>query len=112
MDKYRLENGNVGLIIDQDGTHNRYHVQFRDDYRTRSCVENLFGLLKDPFSGKTEHLDRLVNKGDYIELTARYSRGPFRETYRLHSVSRDREPYKSPRRIISLPYRSIQAQRY
>ena len=86
IDKYRLPDGNIGLIIDQDGTHNRYHVQFRDDYRARPCVENLFGLLKDPFSGKTEYVDRLVNKGDYIELSASYSKGPFREAYRLHSV--------------------------
>ncbi len=85
VDKYRLENGNVGLIIAQDGTNRRYHVQFRDDYRGPG-IDNLFGLLKEPFSGKSEYVDRLVNKDDYVELTASYSRGPFREAYRLHSV--------------------------
>jgi len=85
VDKYRLENGNVGLIIAQNGTNRRYHVHFRDDYRGPS-IEDLFGLLKEPFSGKSEYVDRLVNKGDYVELTASYSRGPFREAYRLHSV--------------------------
>ena len=85
VDKYRLENGNVGLIIAQDGTYRRYHVQFRDDYRG-PCIENLFGLLKDPFSGKSAYVDKLVNKGDYVELSTSYSRGPFREAYRVHSV--------------------------
>lgn len=85
VDKYRLENGNVGLIIARDGGHTRYHVQFRDDYRG-PCIENLFGLLKEPFSGKSEYVDRLVNKGDHIELIASYSREPFREAYRVHLV--------------------------
>ena len=106
VDKYRLENGNVGLIIARDGTHSRYHVQFRDNYRG-PCIENLFGLLKDPFSGKGEHVDRLVNKGDHIELTASYSRGPFREAYRVHSVqpASKKDPYRRARRIPLSPYR-------
>ena len=101
IDKYRLPDGNIGLIIDPDGTRKRYHVRFVDDYRSRPCIENLFGLLKDPFSGKTEYLDKLINKGDYIELTASYSKSPFREAYRIHSVLR-REPNNNARR---LPYR-------
>jgi len=105
VDKYRLENGNVGLIIVRDGTYKRYHVQFRDGYGG-SCIENLFGLLREPFSGKTGHVDRLVSKGDYIELTASYSRGPFREAYRVHSVSK-RPGYNNPRRSRNAPYRRL-----
>jgi len=105
VDKYRLENGNVGLIIVRDGTYKRYHVQFRDGYRG-PCIENLFSLLKDPFSGKTEYVDRLVNKRDYIELTASYSRGPFREAYRVHSVS-SKAPNNNPRRSRNAPYRRL-----
>jgi len=91
----------LALIIAQDGTYRRYHVQFRDDYRG-PCIENLFGLLNEPFSGKSEHVDSLVNKGDHIELTASYSRGPFREAYPVHSVqsasNRDlrRRAYRMP----------------
>ena len=103
VDKYRLENGNVGLIIAQDGTYRRYHVQFQDNYRG-PCIENLFGLLKEPFSGKTGHVDRLIHKGDYIELTASYSRGPFREAYRVHSVSK-RPRYNNPSRSRNASYR-------
>jgi len=51
-------------------------------------AENLFGLLKEPFSGKSEYLDKPVEEGDNIDLTPSYSRGPLREAYYVHSVSR------------------------
>jgi len=106
VDKYRLENGNVGLVIAREGTNRRYHVQFQDDYRG-PCIENMFGLLKEPFSGKTEYVDRLIHKGDYIELTASYSQGPFRDAYRVHSISR-RESEDNPRREnMAAPYRLL-----
>ena len=59
VDKYSLKNGNIGLIIDDYGTHKRYHVEFRDGYKGPSA-ENLFGIVKDPFSKKTEYLDKLI----------------------------------------------------
>jgi hypothetical protein len=105
--KYRLENGNLGLIVEDAATRRRYHVEFRDNYKGPSS-ENLFGLLKEPFAGKTEYLDKLVAEGDNIDLTLSYSRGPFREAYHVHSVSRAeprRAPYRSPTRLIELPYR-------
>jgi len=52
VDKYRLENGNLGLIVEDAATRRRYHVEFRDNYKGPSS-ENLFGLLKEPFAGKT-----------------------------------------------------------
>jgi len=72
IDKYGLKNGNMGLIIDDDSSHKRYHVEFRDGYRGRK-VENLFGLT-EPFSGKTEYLDKLIDKDDCVELTLSYSK--------------------------------------
>jgi hypothetical protein len=87
LDKYRLENGNLGLVVEDAATRRRYHVEFRDGYKGPSA-ENFFGLLKEPFAGKTEYLDNLVKQGDDIELTLSYSRGPFREAYHVHSVSR------------------------
>jgi hypothetical protein len=51
LDKYRLENGNLGLIVEDAATRRRYHVEFRDNYKGPSS-ENLFGLLKEPFAGK------------------------------------------------------------
>ena len=107
VDKYRLENGNLGLIVEDAATRRRYHVEFRDNYKGPSS-ENLFGLLKDPFAGKTEYLDKLVEEGEGIGLTMSYSRGPFREAYYVHSVSRAeprRAPYRSPTKFIELPYR-------
>ena len=109
--KYRLENGNLGLIVEDAATRRRYHVEFRDGYK-RPEAENLFGLLKEPFAGKTEYLDNLVKDGDQVELTLSYSRDPFREAYYVHSVSR-LEPsqalYRSPSKLIELPYRHRRA---
>jgi len=87
VDKYRLNNGNLGLIVEDAATHRHYHVEFRDGYKGREA-ENLFGLLKEPFAGKTEYLDKLVREGDNIDLTLSHSRAPFREAYYVHSVSR------------------------
>jgi hypothetical protein len=106
MDKYRLNNGNLGLIVEDAATHRRYHVEFRDGYKGPN-PENLFGLLEEPFAGKTEYLDNLVREGDNIDLTLSYSRGPFREVYYVHSVSRPnpvKTPYQSSRKLIDLPY--------
>ena len=94
--KYKLDNGNIGLVVEQQGTNRRYHVAFRDDHRGPS-VENLFGLVYDPFHRKTDSLDRLIKAGDSVEMTLSYSRGPFREAYRLHSVSSS-NPANSPYR--------------
>jgi hypothetical protein len=107
VNKYRLENGNLGLIVEDAATRRRYHVEFRDNYKGPS-TENLLGLLKEPFAGKTEYLDKLVEEGDSIDLTLSYSPSPFREAYYVHSVSRAeqrRAPYRSPTELIELPYR-------
>ena len=37
-----------------------YHVEFRDGYKGPG-VENLFGLVTEPFSSKTEYLDKLID---------------------------------------------------
>ena len=110
IDKYSLSNGNIGLIIDDDCTHRRYHVEFRDGYEGLG-VENLFGLVKEPFSNKTEYLDHLIDKDDAVELTISYSKGPFREAYRVHSVSR--QPiYGNGKKAVSLPSRYFPARQY
>ena len=104
VDKYRLENGNLGLIVEDAATRGRYHVEFRDEYKGPSA-ENFFGLLKEPFARKTEHLDNLVNDGDQVELTLSYSRSPFREAYYVHSVSRPnpgKPAYGRFRKLIDL----------
>jgi hypothetical protein len=114
VDKYRLNNGNLGLIVEDAATHRRYHVEFRDGYNGPS-TENLFGLLKEPFARKTESLDNLVKDGDQVELTLSYSHGPFREAYYVHSVSRPtagKPAYESSRKLIKLPYRTGRAHGY
>jgi len=114
LDKYMLNDGNIALIIDQEGTHRRYHVSFRDNYSGPS-FDNLYGLLKEPFGGKTDSLDHLINKDDTIELTMSYSKGPFRQAYHIHSVSRppsQKESGKEPGRLIDLPYRPARMPHY
>jgi len=104
VDKYRLSNGNIGLIVEDGNMGRRYHIEFKDRYKQPS-IENLFGLLKYPFEGKTENVERLVSEGDYVELTVSYSKGPIREAYYLHSVSRP-PVHKNQTKVLSLPYSS------
>ena len=110
VDKYSLNNGNIGVIIDDDSSHKRYHVEFRDGYEGPG-IENLFGLVKEPFSNKTEYLDKLIDKDDSVELTVNYSKGPFREAYRLHSVSRQ-PVYKGVANAYNLPQIYLGLARY
>jgi hypothetical protein len=86
LDKYKLENGNIAAVIEDQVGKERYHVEFRDGYKG-PAPENLFGIAKEPFASKTEYLDKLLNKGNAIGLTLGYSKGPFRQAYQLHSVS-------------------------
>jgi hypothetical protein len=110
VDKYSLKNGNIGLTIDDCNSHERYHVEFKDGYKGPSA-ENLFRLMKEPFSKKTEYLDKLIDKDDSVELTVSYSKSPFREAYRLHSVSRN-PTYQRPQSLIQTPYRATRAHSY
>jgi hypothetical protein len=110
VDKYRTNNGNIGLVVENDAEHKRYHVEFRDNYKGPS-LDNLFGLLKEPFSGKTEQLDRLIQEGDFVDLTVSYSKGPLRQAYYLHNVS-SRRGYEGSNKILNLPYKSAQGSRY
>ena len=110
IDKYRLSNGNIGLLVEQRGTYKRYHVEFKDGYNG-PIIDNLFGLTKEPFAKKTESLGRLVNEGDSIELTTSYARTPFRQAYRIHSIARPRA-YKKSSNIIRLPYHNAKTSQY
>ena len=110
IDKYSLRNGNVGLVLEDGNKGKRYHVEFRDNYKGPS-LDNLFGLLKEPFSGKTEQLDRLIQEGDFVDLTVSYSKGPLRQAYYIHSVS-SAPAYGPSNRVVNLPYKSAQGARY
>jgi hypothetical protein len=111
LDKYRLGNGNIGLLVEQKGTYKRYHVEFRDTHK-KSGFENLYGLLSEPFNQKTKAVDGLINKGDSIELTVSYSRSPFRSAYRLHSTSKPMRSPNRPAQFQGIPYRHSQNVRY
>jgi hypothetical protein len=72
-------------VVENQINQKRYHVEFKDGYKG-PALENLFGLAREPFAGKSEYLDKLVEKGDSIELTVSYSKTPLRQAYRIHSV--------------------------
>ncbi len=87
LDKYRLENDNIGLIVENRVDKQRYHVEFSDK-QTKPGLDNLYGLYKAPFEQQTENLDKLVYKGDYIGVTTNYNRSPLKQAQYLHTVSR------------------------
>lgn len=100
--KYRLNNNNIGLIVEDAKAHKRYHVEFKD-YGDTPGIDNLFGLLKNTFDGKSEQVDQLINKGDVVELTLSYSKGPFRQAYYLHSAYSP-AAYKASQSPLKLSY--------
>jgi hypothetical protein len=110
IDKYRLKDGNIGMVVEEEDSKKRYHVEFKDSNRGPS-IENLFGLLKYPFEGKTDQVDKLVHEGDSIELTVSYSKGPLREAYYLQSVYQN-QAYRNPATPVSLPYRAAKTPGY
>ena len=110
VDKYRLGNRSLGLIIDEFGTNNRYHVEFKDGSKGLG-FDNLYGLLKDPFSSKTECLDKLIEKGDSISLTVSYSKSPLRQAYKIHYVSAA-STYKTKSKAKDLPYKYFRMSQY
>jgi hypothetical protein len=110
IDKYSLSNGNLGLILEDLNSDKRYHVEFRDGCKGPS-IDNLFGLLREPFSSKTGYIDKLINKGDTIDMALSYSKGPFRQAYKIYSVS-GKSPYKMRMRSIDLPYKYFRLSQY
>ena len=110
IDKYSLSNGNLGLVLEDLNSKNRYHVEFKDGYKGPS-IDNLFGLLKDPFASKTESIDKLIEKGDSIGLTVSYSKSPFRQAYKIHYVS-GASPYKTKAKRTDFPYKYFRLSQY
>ena len=82
----------------------------RQRFSESDVADNLFGLT-EPFSGKTEYLDKLIGKDDCVELTLSYSKGPFRQAYRVYSVSRQ-PAYGNVGKAVSLPGGYFRASQY
>jgi len=100
LDVYRV-GGGLAAVVEDEETHERYCVEFRDGYAGAS-LENFFGLLKERFAGKSEQLERLISEGDYVALTVSYSKGPLRHAFAIHSVSRP-NTYRNGSRAMYLP---------
>ena len=85
VDKYRLGNDNICVIIEDDND-KRYSIEF-EDYSTKPSLANLYGLVSTKFRGKSDSLDHLINKDNYIGVNVNYSENPIRIGYRLNYVS-------------------------
>jgi len=85
VDKYRLENGNIGVIVEEENR-KRYSVEFQVR-SVKPCLSNLYGLLEDPFQGKSKSLEKLIKKDNYIGVNVSSSENPIRLSYRLNYVS-------------------------
>jgi len=85
IDKYRLESNNICIIIEDDND-KRYSVEF-EDYYAKPCLSNFYGLFSSTFRGKSDSLDHLINKDNYIGVNVNYSENPIRIGYRLNYVS-------------------------
>lgn len=113
LDKYRLENGHIAAVLEDESTHRRYHVEFGDSYG-RPCAANLYGLL-EPFAGKSQHLERLIQEGDHIALTVNYSKSPIRNAYYVHSVSRSapiRTFHERSPKLVEMSYMAGKGHQY
>ena len=85
IDKYRIQNGNICLII-EDENKKKYSVEF-EDYTSKPCFSNLYGLLSSKFQNKGDNLDHLIEKDNYVGIKVKYSENPIRIGYRLNYVS-------------------------
>ena len=85
VDKYRLGNRNIGIVV-EDKYGKRYSVEF-GAYGIKPNLSNLFGLIDEPFRGRGESLDKLVNKGDYIGIDVGRSDDSIKYGYRVNYVS-------------------------
>ena len=84
VDKYWLDNSNIGVIV-QDQYGKRYSVEF-EVYSAKPSLSNLYGLLKEPFIGKGDSLDRLINNGNHMGVYVNRSQSPVKSAYRLNYV--------------------------
>ena len=86
LDKYRLENGNIGVIVENNIDRQRYHVEFNDG---KPELNNLYGLFKTSFEQQSDSLDKLITKGDYVGVTLSYNRSPFKQARQGKPLNRD-----------------------
>ncbi len=108
VDKYKFENNNIGVIVEDDYG-KRCSIEFQASY-SKPCLDNLYGLLDEPFRGKRESLDKLIKKGDYIGVNVNYSENPIRSAYRLNYVlnkpiQKVFKPNYDKREIFNIGYR-------
>lgn len=96
LDQYRLESGNIAMVVEEFASSRRYTVEFKTD-EAKPCLDNLYGLVSEPFFNRGQHLEHLLEQGQYVDLTVNYARGPMRHAYSIHSVSSRRSYGPQPR---------------
>mgnify|MGYP006423635321 CR=1 FL=1 len=81
----RAQNGNLCIIIEDDDK-KKYSIEF-ENYDPEPCFSNLYGVLGSKFQNKTDNLDHLIKKDNYIEVNVNYLDNPIRIGYRINYVS-------------------------
>jgi hypothetical protein len=62
-----LENGNIGVIVENNVDKRRYHVESND--KDKKCQLGQFiRVLQTSLCTKSDALEKLINKGDYSGL--------------------------------------------
>ena len=84
--KYNLANGNLALVLNDANSGERYLIEFK----TKSygpCLNNLFGLINEPFKKKADYLEQLLTPGQEVDLAVSDTKGPIKQAYWVYSVS-------------------------
>ena len=96
IDVYSDEN-RIGAVVEADNG-SRYTVNFS----MGDNLYNFFGLFAPP-SDRQQNLERLIKPQLYIDVSAEYSKNPFKSAYRLHQVSSS--PIYSQQNLRALAYK-------
>ena len=86
LNKFQYDNGNLGLIVEDETIGQRYLVEFRTDY-IKPGWENLYKIINEPFKAKKQYLDQLIEKDTYVDISTSYSKNPIKYAYHVHTVS-------------------------
>ena len=88
ISKEKLDNGNLGIVVNDPKDNSRYYVEFLTEDRSLE-LDNFYGLIEEPYIGKYRYLDNLLEPGAQVNIMVGHSDGPIKTAYHLYSVKND-----------------------
>ena len=85
VNKDILENGNLGILVEDESTGSIYFVEFRTE-KVPLTLDNMFGIVDEPYRKKNQYLNHLLAPNRYIDMAASYTKGPKKAAYHIYSV--------------------------